>query len=164
MTRLFFFIILCSFYSTSSAQKISTIEFEGKKFQVLDLTALGRVTWGGYEEIGDAVKSETDGAANTKNIIKAVGKNPGYNNKPYAAILCDTSTAGGFTDWYLPAKNESDMIHANFTKLGLDEKMTIWTSTEANGTQAVTKYFYSGAFYNSQKVDENHYVCIRKAN
>jgi len=160
--------LLCSLvfsllFSFASAQKISTIESEGKKFQVLDLTALGRVTWGGYEEIGKSVRSETDGAANTTNIIRAVGSNPGYNNKPYAAILCDTSTAGGFTDWYLPAKNESDMIHANFTKLGLDEKMTIWTSTEANGTQAVTKYFYSGAFYNSQKVDDNHYVCIRKA-
>lgn len=157
-------LLVCLSFSFVAAQKISTIQFEGKKFQVLDLTALGRVTWGGYEEIGDAVKSETDGVTNTRNIIKAVGKNPGYNNKPYAAILCDTSTAGGFTDWYLPAKNESDMIHANFAKLGLDEKMTIWTSTEASGTQAVTKYFYSGAFYNSQKVDDNHYVCIRKAN
>lgn len=157
-------IVLSLCFTFASAQKVSTIEFEGKKFQVLDLTALGRVTWGGYEEIGNSVKSETDGATNTINIRRAVGNNPGYENKPYAAILCDTSTAGGFSDWYLPAKNESDMIHANFSKLGLDEKMTIWTSTEANGTQAVTKYFYSGAFYNSQKVDENHYVCIRKAN
>lgn len=38
--------------------------------------------------------------------------------------------------------------------------MTIWSSTEANGTQAVTKYFYSGAFHNVQKVDLCHLVCV----
>jgi len=40
--------------------------------------------------------------------------------------------------------------------------MSIWSSTEASGTQAVTKYFYSGAFYNVQKVDHCHLVCVRK--
>jgi hypothetical protein len=130
---------------------------------VLDMTHLDRITWGGYEEIGDAARSENDGARNTKAIVAAIGKNAGQEGKPYAAKICDTITAGGFSDWYLPSKNESDIIHANYQLLKLDEKMTIWTSTEANGTQAVTKYFYSGAFYNVQKVDLAHFVCVRKA-
>ena len=163
MRKLFYCLSCLLFLTPAISQKITIVNYEGKKFQVLNNTSQGRVKWGGYEEIGKSVRSDTNGISNTTNIVKAVGNNPGYQNKAYAAILCDTSTAGGFSDWYLPAKNESDMIHINFKKLGLDEKMTLWTSTEASGTQAVSKYLYSGAFYNSPKVDDNHYVCIRKA-
>ena len=154
------FVILL-FSVSSSAQKITTIQGNGKKLIVADMTFMV-ITWGGYEQIGKAAQSETDGPANTRAIVLAVGKNSGYDGKPYAAKVCDTLTAGGYTDWYLPCKDETDIIHLNYEKLKLDEKMTIWSSTEANGTQAVTKYFYSGAFYNVQKVDLCHLVCVRK--
>jgi hypothetical protein len=157
-------LIVVLFFSINSfAQKISTIEGSGKKLIVADMSFMDRITWGGYEEIGKPAKSETDGAANTKAIVTAVGKNTGFEGKVYAAKVCDTLTAGGYSDWYLPCKEETNVIHLNYEKLGLDEKMTIWSSTEANGTQAVTKYFYSGAFYNVQKVDLCHLVCVRKA-
>lgn len=147
----------------SSAQKITTIQGNDKKLMVADMTFMDRITWGGYEQIGKAAQSETDGAANTKAIVAAVGKNSGYDGKIYAARVCDTLTLGGHTDWYLPCKDETDIIHLNYEQLKLDEKMTIWSSTEANGTQAVTKYFYSGAFYNVGKVELCHLVCVRKA-
>lgn len=156
-------MIVLFFPLCSSAQKIATIEGNGKKLTVADMTFMNRITWGGYEQIGKAAQSETDGAANTKAIVAAVGKNSGYDGKVYAAKVCDTLTAGGYGDWYLPCKDETDIIHLNYEKLKLDEKMTIWSSTEASGTQAVTKYFYSGAFYNVQKVDLCHLVCVRKA-
>lgn len=155
------FVIL--FFSLSaSAQKTTTIEGNGKKLMIADMTFMDRVTWGGYEQIGKAAQSETDGPANTKAIVAAVGKNSGYDGKVYAAKICDTLTASGHSDWYLPCKDETDIIQLNYGKLKLDEKMTIWSSTEASGTQAVTKYFYSGAFYNVQKVDLCHLVCVRK--
>lgn len=149
-------------HATASAQSIVTIEYKGKKYEVLDLTKTGKITWGGYEEIGEAVKSEDDGVSNTQSIIKAVGANKGFDGKPYAAMVCDTSKAGGKTDWYLPSKNESDAVFENLGKFNFEERITLWTSTEANGTQAVSKYLYTGAFYNVQKVDEYHFVCIRK--
>ena len=157
------FFVTLFFSLNAHAQKISIIEGNGKKLTVADMTYMDRITWGGYEQIGKAAQSETDGAANTKAIVLAVGKNSGYDGKVYAAKICDTLNTGGFTDWYLPCKDETDIIHLNYEKLKLDEKMTIWSSTEANGTQAVTKYFYSGAFYNVQKVDLCHLVCVRKA-
>lgn len=146
-----------------SAQQITTINGDGKKLMVADMTFMDRITWGGYEQIGIAAQSETNGAANTKAIVLAVGKNSGYEGKPYAAKVCDTLNLGGHDDWYLPCKEETNLLHANFQLLKLDEKMTLWSSTEANGTQAVTKYLYSGAFYNVQKVDLCHFVCVRKA-
>lgn len=150
-----------------SAQKIIPISFNGKKYEVLDMIAKGKVMWGGNsEEIpGDAAKSETDGAANTAVIVAAVGDNTkwGLQGKPYAAKLCSEAKIGGKDDWYLPSKDETDAIYEFKDKFAVEEKGTIWSSTEANGTQAVTKYWYTGAFYNMQKTESNHFVCIRKA-
>jgi len=147
-----------------NAQKIIPIEFNGKKYEVLDMTSKGKMTWGGYNEevAGDAAKSESEGAANTKAIVAFVGKNEGFEGKPYAAKLCSEAVVGDKKDWYLPSKDESDAIYAFKEKFKVEEKGSIWTSTEANANQAVTKYWYTGAFYNNMKVDEFHFVCIRK--
>jgi hypothetical protein len=155
-------IVILALQTAVQAQTITTIQHDGKKLQVADMSFMDRITWGGYEQIGAVAQSETDGKANTKAIVVAVGANKGQEGKPYAAKVCDTLKAGGFDDWYLPCKSETVMIHANYQALKLDEKMTIWSSTEANGTQAVTMYFYSGAFYNVQKVDLAHFVCVRR--
>jgi hypothetical protein len=147
---------------SAMAQKIVPLTHNGQKYEVLDMTAKGKITWGGYEEIGDAVRSEGDGAANTKAIVAAIGDNKGHEGKPYAAKLCTQANNGGKTDWYLPAKDETEMLVQHKSQFAFDERATLWTSTEANGTQAITKYVYTGAFYNSQKVDEYNFVCIRK--
>ena len=55
------------------AQKISTVEADGKKLMVADMTSKGPITWGGYEQIGLAAQSETDGKANTAAIVAAIG-------------------------------------------------------------------------------------------
>jgi hypothetical protein len=158
------FILSILYTFNAAAQKVVAIEYKGKIYEVLDMTTKGKITWGGYEEIGDAVRSEDNGAANTKAIVAAVGENKGFDGKPYAAKLCVQATDGGKTDWYLPAQNETELIIENKAKFAFDERATLWTSTEANGTQAVTKYVYTGAFYNSQKVDSYNFVCIRKVN
>ena len=161
-----FLLLLVSIIATTNlkAQKIIPIEHNGVKYEVLDMTSKGKVMWGGYgEEIAaDAAKSESNGAANTNAIVTAVGKNAGFEGKPYAAKLCSEATNCGKDDWYLPSKDESDAIYTFKDKFNVEERGTIWTSTEANATQAVTKYWYTGAYYNMQKVDENHFVCIRK--
>jgi len=162
----FFILAFVSFFAfkTISAQKIIPIEFNGKKYEVLDMTSKGKITWGGYNEeiANDAAKSETDGAANTKAIVMGVGKNAGFEGKPYAAKLCSEAVNGGKEDWYLPSKEESEAIYSFKAKFNVEERGSIWTSTEANANQAVTKYWYTGAYYNNMKVDEFQFVCIRK--
>lgn len=161
MKKIFFAVLLFSLHS--SAQQLTTISGNGKKLVVADMTGMGRLSWGGYEQIGAAARSEKDGEANTRAIVASVGKNTDLGGKPYAAKVCDTLTLGGYTDWYLPCQEETNIIHLNFKQLKLDEKMTLWSSTEASGTQAVTKYLYSGAFYNVAKIELNHFVCVRKS-
>ena len=161
----FLFLFLAASLAIN-AQKIIPIEYNGKKYQVLDMTSKGKVMWGGSsEEIpNDAAKSESDGAANTAAIVAAVGNNTdaALEGKPYAAKLCSEAVSGGKDDWHLPSKDESDAIYAFKEKFNVEEKGTIWTSTEANATQAISKYWYTGALYNEQKVDNYHFVCIRK--
>lgn len=165
MKKILLSFIVAAFITTSlAAQKIIPIEYNGKKYEVLDMTTNGKVKWGGYEEIPlDAAKSESNGAANTVAIVTAVGNNSGFEGKPYAAKLCSDATNGGKDDWYLPSKDESDAIYAFKDKFNVEERGTIWTSTEVSGTTVVSKYWYTGAYYSVQKVDEYHYVCIRKA-
>jgi hypothetical protein len=161
---IFFLLIIFLINENLFAQKIIPIEFNGKKYEVLDMTSKGKVSWGGNSEevTGGAAKSELDGTANTKAIVAFVRKNEGYGNKPYAAKICSEAVVGTKDDWYLPSKDESDAIYAFKEKFKVEEKGSIWTSTEANANQAITKYWYTGAFYNTQKVDNFQFVCIRK--
>lgn len=161
-----FFLLGLAFFLTahSEAQKIIPITYNGQKYEVLDMTLKGKVTWGGNaEEIpADAAKSLSNGAANTAAITAAIGNNNDFEGKPYAAKLCKEAKDGGKEDWYLPSKDESDAIYAFKEKFNIEERGTIWTSTEANANMAVSKYWYTGAFYDVQKVDTYQFVCIRK--
>lgn len=146
-----------------SAQKIVPIEYKGNKYEALHLTTKGRVMWGNNEEIAlNAAKSESSGANNTAAIVLAVGKNEGHDGKMYAARLCSEATNGGKEDWYLPSKDEADGIYAFKSKFNVEERGTIWTSTESSGTQAYTLYWYTGASYKNMKVEDHDVVCIRK--
>jgi hypothetical protein len=165
MKRFYFILFAIAITALKlNAQKIIPLEYNGKKYEALDLTSKGKMMWGGYEEIAaEAAKSGSNGAANTKAIVTTVGKNDGYEGKIYAAKLCSDATNGGKDDWYLPSKDETDAIYAFKDKFSVEERGTIWTSTESSGTTAYTKYWYTGAFYSNLKVEEYHVVCIRKA-
>ncbi len=143
------------------AQTIVNISSDNQTYQVLDLTANEKITWGGYSEIGLPAKSDKDGKLNTKAILIAVGNNNAYDGKTYAAKVCDNSTDGGFDDWYLPAKDEAALIYLNIDKFSWGS-LTLWTSTEASGTQAVSLYTYNGTWYNVSNVDSYNMVCMRK--
>lgn len=165
MKKMFLVFAVTIFVANQSgAQKIIPIEYNGQKYEAIDMTSKGKITWGGNnEEVTDkAAQSETNGMANTKAIVAFVGNNKDFDGKPYAAKLCNELNIGGKTDWYLPSRDESDAIYAFKEKFNIEERGSIWTSTEANANQAVTKYWYTGAFYNNQKVDQFQFVCIRK--
>jgi hypothetical protein len=165
MKKILLFACMALVVETAAAQTkpLPTVDVGGGRIQVMNLDAKGRLGWGGYSQIGDAVRGAGDGAANTRAIIAAVGTNPSYDNKPYAASQCAALKAGGFDDWYLPSLNELKAIQAVFKTIGLGEKNTYWSSTEANGTQAAAVYMYDGTVYNNAKVNDNNYVCVRKA-
>ncbi|MEO7922576.1 MAG: hypothetical protein ABIR30_02785 [Chitinophagaceae bacterium] len=165
MNKIFLLFYALTFTTgTVIAQKIIPIEYKGKKYEAIDMKSSFKITWGGYhnEIPGKAARSKSNGAANTTAIVAAVGDNTLFDGKIYAAKFCSDTSIGNKDDWYLPGMDEADAIYAFKQKFSVPEKGSIWTSTEFSATQAVTKYWYNGTFYNSMKVDQFHLVCIRK--
>jgi hypothetical protein len=90
--------------------------------------------------IGSAAESTFDGKANTKAIISQ------DDHKISAALLCDTSTLGDQTDWYLPSMQELNMLWNSLGTInkvldsdGNPETMPLaddiyWSSTEDDAT------------------------------
>lgn len=93
------------------------------------------------------------GKANTRVLTLAFG--PGS----YAAKFAEDLVCGGQDDWFLPSKDELDLVQNNIaqnrprftdanpgqtTPLGGFDKGYYWTSTDYNGATAWTQYFMDG--------------------
>ena len=83
------------------------------------------------------------GAQNTKKIIARAIYN--YSECP-AASVCDNLTSGGYTDWYLPSKDELDMMYVNLQMQGLGgfTNSYYWSSTEVDNGNAWEQEFIDG--------------------
>lgn len=72
-------------------------------------------------------RSDSDGYYNTQIILNAPGTYP-------AAEFCNDLIIDGFSDWYLPAKDEMYLIYQNkdvLEEAELKEGIYYWTSTES---------------------------------
>lgn len=101
------------------------------------------VPWynGRYVVTGATGTALGTGRANTAAIVAAQG--PGN----YAARLCVDLDIGGYTDWYLPSKDELDRIYDNKrTGVGFAEQR-YWTSSEADVNHAWPQNFANGYQY-----------------
>jgi hypothetical protein len=84
------------------------------------------------------------GLANTNLIITANG---GLGN--YAAYLCDYYTAGGYSDWYLPSKDELNKLFLNNLAIGgftvnlNNQGSYYWSSSETSQSTVWTQDFYN---------------------
>ena len=83
------------------------------------------------------------GAQNTKKSIARAAVN--FSTCP-AASVCDNLTSGGYTDWYLPSKDELDMVYVNLYLQGLGgfASSVYWSSTEYGNANAWGQNFTVG--------------------
>ena len=85
------------------------------------------------------------GAQNTKKSIAKAGV---VASTYPAASVCDNLTSGGYTDWYLPSKDELDMMYVNLHMQGLggfaSNGYGIWSSTEFDSGSAWVLSFGNG--------------------
>jgi len=70
------------------------------------------------------------GFANTNLIIAAQGPTA----TDYAAGLARAYNAGGYTDWYLPSKDELNKLYLNRDAIGGFARASYWTSSEKGST------------------------------
>jgi len=88
------------------------------------------------------------GASNTALIIANGG-----SSTSYAAAFAASITDGGYTDWFLPSKDELNKLYLNRTAIGGFTGTIYWSSTEVSGNQflGITQYFTDGNQVNDFK-------------
>lgn len=100
-----------------------------------------------------------NGPQNTQDIVANCG---GTN---IAARLCDNYSLNGFTDWFLPARQELDQMYLNLHTQGLGSFNGLsiyWSSTENNNISAQGVSFNSGNTINNNKSNSYRVRAVRR--
>ena len=87
------------------------------------------------------------GLLNTNKIIASQGE-PATS---YAAGLARSYTGGGYTDWYLPSKDELEKLSYNKEIIGGFFNFYYWSSSEFDESKAWFQTFFSGVQSTSVK-------------
>jgi hypothetical protein len=106
------------------------------------------------------------GSANTTAIIA----NQGAVETAYAAGLARAYRGGGYTDWFLPSKDELNEMYQNMATINSTAAANdgsafstnfYWSSTEYDFIYAWFQYFYGGYQYNSNKYGASYVRAVR---
>ena len=89
---------------------------------------------------GATGKAIGTGLSNTNAIIASQGP----ISTDYAAGLARAYTGGGYTDWYLPSKDELNKLYLNKTAIGGFNGFFYWSSSENAANSTWYQEFYSG--------------------
>ena len=115
------------------------------------------IGWSNGANVTTNASSETDGLANTGMISDVQGDAP-----PYAASVCmDIESNGVFFIWFLPSKNELDLMYKSKDLIGGFSSNLYWSSTENDTNNAWTQDFSNGTHALSNKTTTHHVRAIR---
>ena len=109
-----------------------------------------------------SLTSTTAGKSNTA-VMVALGTSP--SPAPYdAARACGVDIAGmhGRSDWYLPAKDELNVLYTNKTAIGNFQAGGFWSSTENNSNNAWYQFLSSGSQFFNNKFNFYYVRCVRR--
>ena len=118
------------------------VDTTGQHGLICDIQDLGTAEWGCYGTVivganGTAIGT---GQQNTNDILVGCSQSSGI-----AAEICNNSIAQGFSDWFLPSKDELSQMYQN--------KAIIEASAISNGGSAFATYYYWSSsefdFYNA---------------
>ena len=91
------------------------------------------------------------GKINTQSLVENMGdaayiySSETAKTENYAAKLCDMYSYGGYSDWFLPSRDELYLVYVNLHKAGIISLANdiYWSSSERDGTYAWSMYHYS---------------------
>jgi len=115
------------------------------------------IPWNNGTNVLCNATSLVDGIYNTRQIIYAQGAGN------YSAYLCDTLVAYGYSDWYLPSKDELNALYVNRASIGGFIETIYLSSTEFSSTTAMGLYFLNGKWSTTSKIHNFLPVrCVRR--
>jgi len=116
----------------------------------------GIVWWNGsYVTTGATATALGTGNANTNTIVSVQGAGS------YAAKLCYDLVLNGYSDWYLPSKDELSKLYINRTAIGGFAAAGCWSSSEGFNDAAWAQYFNDGYQYNYGKNSTSYVRAVR---
>ncbi len=120
---------------------------------------LGQAQWGcAGTEIGGTNRDVGTGQANTTTIVTACTA-PGI-----AAKICDDLVLNGFSDWFLPSKDELLAMYRNLKAkdFGSFQNRNYWSSSETYSINACSVHFDDGhAYSNANKLNSYFVRAVR---
>ena len=110
--------------------------------------------------VGDTGTELGTGSANTDKIIAQNGAGIGY-----AAGLARACNGGGYTDWYLPSRDELDKLYLNKDAIGGFTDSLYWSSSEASADlawiQSFSRFGMGGDQLNEDKLAQDRVRAVR---
>jgi hypothetical protein len=112
-------------------------------------------TWIGGTETGIGT-----GQSNTTIIVTWLNS---HSETDRAAQVCDALVYGGYSDWFLPSKDELNLMYTNLKVFGVGgfESISYWGSSEYDSYLAWSQHFYSGYQYYVSKVEFHRVRAVR---
>ena len=112
------------------------------------------------------------GATNTTTIIAEQGDTETDPETSYAAGLARAYTGGGYSDWFLPSKDELNKMYTNRATINTTaaansgsnfstNSNSYWSSTESGSSNAWQQYFGNGYQRNYNKSTTNPVRAVR---
>ena len=129
---------------------------------------LSYIRWynGSYVTTGATGTAVGTGADNTTTIISVQGA----TETSYAAGLARAYTGGGYTDWFLPSKDELNKMYTNRATINTTAAANsgsdfannyYWSSTEIDNGNAWFQYFFNGGQGNGNKYGTLYVRAVR---
>lgn len=100
---------------------------------------------GSYITTGASGTALGTGFANTNTIISIQGA----TTTSYAAGLARSYNGGGYTDWYLPSRDELNKLWINRAKIGGFSYYYYWSSSEYSAYYSYSPYYASAQYFSS---------------
>jgi len=117
-----------------------------------------RIIWGDNIKIGNLDRAIGTGKRNTDIIVAKLGAGN------YAAKLCADLVLNGYSDWFLPSKDELNQLYLNKDKVDGFAIGFYWSSTEAfllGDAMASGQHFRAGGQIQYNKNDEGYVRAVR---
>jgi hypothetical protein len=110
---------------------------------------------GTYVTTGATGTAIGTGNTNTNAIVSSQGAGS------YAAKLCADLTLNGYSDWYLPSKDELKKLYLNKAAIGGFTDNAYWSSSESSVDHAYCTYFSNGNQISEYKSYSYFIRCVR---
>jgi len=138
------------FYDAGSVQTDAT--YGNWRYMIAAPSDMGTSNWSTVDGtlLGATATAIGTGKANTTTIVNALG------SSSVSARACTTATFGGYTDWFLPSRDELNLMMLNLAQKGFtgfgafNTTYFYWSSTEATRNAAYYQYSDSTTTGNSQ--------------